>query len=128
MAKAKAKAKPKAESKTPKKSKTAARKPKALARAGHPETSQLAAAAVADSVAAVQRWAAGCVAESPGKTARELAELYCPTDPRRIGRRLPECVEAGTVLRGTPRTCAVSGKKAATWFPPPVPWVQGTLF
>ena len=118
MAKAKPKAKPK----------TAARKPKALARAGDPETSRRAAASVADAVGVIQRWAAECVAKTPGKTARELAEVYCPTDPRKIGRRLPECVEAGTVRRGEPRKCAVSGKKAATWFPPPKPWVQGTLF
>lgn len=89
--------------------------PKTLARTGDPDTSKRAASEVSDAVAAIQRWAADCVRKSPGLTARELAELYCPTDPRKIGRRLPECCDLGTVVRGESRTCKVSGKKATTW-------------
>ena len=101
--------------------------PKTLARAGDPETSRLAAESVADAVASVQRWAARCVKKSPGKTSRELAELYCPTDPRKIGRRLAECEKLGTVVRGKVRKCKVSGKKAATW-EAGKPFIQLTLF
>ena len=85
-----------------------------LARKDGPETSRLAAEAIAGSVGELQRWAVRCVTESPGLTARELAQRYCPSDPRRIGRRLGEAAVAGLLRRGPARVCMVSGHKADT--------------
>lgn len=91
--------------------------PEALARADDPETSKEAARSVAGIVSELCEWAARCVRQSPGKTQRELGAIYCPTDPRRIGRRLAECEALGVVRRGEPRPCSVSGRRAETWWP-----------
>lgn len=91
--------------------------PRHLARASDPETSHEAAQAIVASVGELQRWAAECVAKSPGKTARELAAIYCPQDPKRIDRRLGECEKLGMVRRGEVRKCNRSGRSAATWWP-----------
>jgi hypothetical protein len=88
-----------------------------LARATDPETSHEAARTVAAAVGELQEWAAACVRQSPGLTQRELGALYCPTDPRKIGRRLAECERLGMVRRGVARVCSVSGRRAETWWP-----------
>jgi hypothetical protein len=95
----------------------AAPEPHTLARAGDPETSKQAAAEIAPLVNELQQWAAECVKKSPGKTQRELAAIYCPDEPRRIGRRLSECAKLGLVRRGEKRKCSRSGKNAETWWP-----------
>ena len=92
-------------------------RPNRLARRSDPATAKAAGRAAAESVGAVQRWAAECVAASPGLTQRELGDRYCPGDLRRIGRRLPECVRAGSVQLGTPRRCRITGRTAQTYYP-----------
>lgn len=87
------------------------------ARTTDPETSKAGAVYAAPSLPELQRWAAQCVIASPGRTANELAALYCPTDPRTIGRRLGEAERKGLVRRGTVRKCERSGRQAATWWP-----------
>lgn len=70
-----------------------------------------------ETLAELHRWAAECVRLSPGRTQRELGAMYCPTDPRRIGRRLNEIEKMGTVKRGDKRLCRISGRPAQTWWP-----------
>jgi len=89
-----------------------------LARKSHPETSHEAASQIRASLAALHRWTADCIRQTPGLTARELAQRYCPTDPRKIGRRLNECEDLGMIVRGVVRVCRVSGRRATTWMPP----------
>lgn len=91
--------------------------PATLARAEDPVESKLAAAQVAPTVGEKQAWTAECVRQSPGRTAMELARLYCPDDPRRIGRRLGECVKRGLVKHGEARPCSITKKRAMTWLP-----------
>lgn len=97
--------------------------PRLIARATDPETSHQAAAEITDRLDGLRRWAADCVARSPGLTRGELARLYCGGDPHTIARRLTECDRLGTVRRGPVRRCSVTGRRAATWLPP----VPGTL-
>lgn len=90
--------------------------PTALARPDHPSTSHDAAEDIAEALPSLHAWAVACVTAMPGATARELAARYCPTDPRRIGRRLKECVRDGLLRTGEVRACRVSGKRALTWY------------
>lgn len=92
--------------------------PNPLARRGDPETSKQAGREIIPAINALRAWAAECVRVAPGKTQRELGAEFCPDDPRRIGRRLNECEEIGLVRRGPARKCSISGKRAATWWPP----------
>lgn len=55
----------------------------------------------------VRRW--------PGRTSRELAAL-ANVDRYMIARRLPELAPVH-IRRGELRTCAVTHKRAVTWFP-----------
>lgn len=89
-----------------------------LARATDPETSNESAAAMTHTkLAALHRWAVQCVTERPGLTAAELAVIFCATDPRKIGRRLVECVRKELIKTGEPRKCSVTGRRAQTWLP-----------
>lgn len=89
----------------------------ALARATDPETSKAAARAIIPHLSKLHAWTTECVQKSPGKTSRELAALYCPTDPRTINRRLGECEARQSVIRGAERACTISGRMAETWWP-----------
>ena len=91
--------------------------PKKLARRADPETSKEAAEVIVPHLVGLHQWAVECVRKSPGKTSRELAVEYCPTDPRTINRRLGECERLKLVRRGKARTCTVSGRSAAVWYP-----------
>lgn len=91
--------------------------PLTLSRNSDPGTSHLAAVEVAPAIGDLQEWAARCVRERPGLTQRELGAAYCPTDPRKIGRRLAETERLGLTRRGEPRACTVSGRMAETWWP-----------
>lgn len=53
----------------------------------------------------------------PGMTSLEISEKshICRY---LLARRLPECVTAGSVIRGQERRCSVSGRLATTWHPP----------
>ncbi len=90
----------------------------ARARNTDPFTSHEAAReAEASGRAGVQREV--CLAEvltKPGKTAAEIAvatglERHAPS------RRLPELRDAGLVVNGEARVCAVTGRMSITWFP-----------
>ena len=61
----------------------------------------------AQTAAAVQEW--------PGQTSSELAKLS-GIDRYTLARRLSECETGGEVSRGAIKTCAVTGKKALTWW------------
>ncbi len=82
-----------------------------------PSPSHQAAVLIVPHLSKLHRWAASCVRINPGFTARELAEKYCPTDPRKIGRRLIECVKLGMIETGPLRKCRVSGRTVTTWNP-----------
>jgi hypothetical protein len=88
---------------------------KHLARTDDPETSKQAAEAIVDQLAALHTWTLQCVQERPGLTAMELAKHFCPLDPRKIGRRLPELEKAGKLRRET-RACSITHRQASTWF------------
>ena len=90
---------------------------KALRRNTDPETSHEAARHVVRHLGEVQRWVLDIVKQWPGCTASELADAKGIGDIRQINRRLPELEEQGRVRRGEARECAITGRKAATWFP-----------
>lgn len=90
--------------------------PHALHRTGDPTTSTIAAGEILPTMAKLQRWATKCVTETRGATQAELGRKYCPTDPRRIGRRMAGCERAGMVRRGDKRKCEISGRMAETWW------------
>lgn len=87
-----------------------------LARQSHPQTSKDAGEAIRQQLAALHEWTVACVTESPGLTQAELAAKYCPTDPRKIGRRLSECVKLGLLRVGEARKCSLTGRAAMTWW------------
>lgn len=83
-----------------------------------PDTSRLAAEEITASGKRSHQQAqcAAAVRQFPGHTSFELAML---TDLERymLGRRLSECETAGTVKRGAPKYCDVTGRLAMTWWP-----------
>jgi hypothetical protein len=87
-----------------------------LARATDPPESHAAAEEIAPKVSAHRTFAVECVRKCPGKTARELGEMFCPDEPGRIWKRVGECAKLGLLRRGESRPCSITGKKAATWF------------
>ena len=88
----------------------------ALARTTDPQTSKQAAAGIVEKLGDLEQWAANCVAAAPGKTQRELGAIYCPSDLRRIGRRLSGLVDRGRLRRGDARKCSITGRNANTWW------------
>ena len=88
----------------------------ALDRTTDPQTSKEAAAGIVEKLGDLEQWAANCVAASPGKTQRELGAIYCPSDLRRIGRRLSGLVDRGRLRRGDARKCSITGRNANTWW------------
>jgi len=94
-----------------------------LARRQDPETSKAAARSIAPSLPNLQSHAVSLVAQYPGKTARELAEVdpLCAKDPRVLNRRLGEVARKDLIVRGVVRRCGVSGRQAATWWPTSAP-------
>lgn len=92
-----------------------------LARRTDPETSKAAARQLTlFELRDLRKWAADCVRKSPGLTQRELGDQYCPSDLRKIGRRLAECEKKGLVRRGPARKCSITGRSAETWYPPEI--------
>lgn len=67
----------------------------------------------------LRKHAVELVGKHPGKTARELATLsrFCAEDPRVLNRRLSEVERQALVVRGAPRRCEVTGRRAVTWLP-----------
>lgn len=63
-----------------------------------------------------QAQATAAVRAYPGRTSFELA-MATDLDRYMLARRLPECVMAGTVVKGAPRHCSVTGRLALTWLP-----------
>lgn len=88
------------------------------ARTSDPITSHLAAEQHTASGARAHQQAqtAAAVRAYPGKTSQELADLT-RLDRYALARRLPECVTAGVVRKGTPRHCGITGRLALTWWP-----------
>lgn len=62
-----------------------------------------------------QRQAREAVEKYPGHTSAELAEKT-GLDRFMLARRLPECITGGEVVKGTPRQCRVSRRRAVTWW------------
>jgi hypothetical protein len=86
-----------------------------LSRSDDGMESKAAASRIAEKLSSEQAWCVQCVRERPNLTAMELAQIFCPKDPRRIGRRLGECDELGKLRRGQSRSCTITGRLAATW-------------
>ena len=87
-----------------------------LRRNEDPSPSHEAARHAAAKLAALKQAARDAVVLWPGRTSKELAKLMALDDNRDVGRRLPELVEDGVLIRGPKRTCTVSGMTAGTWF------------
>lgn len=87
-------------------------------RATDPETSELAAIEITASGERKRQQdaTAEAVRKHPGKTSHELAQVT-GLNRYALARRLPECVTGKEVVKGAARTCAVSGRKAVTWWP-----------
>jgi len=98
-----------------------------LARTTDPLTSKLSAAAIRAELKELHAWTVACVERTPGLTQRELGDMHCPGDLRKIGRRLNELEKLGLLWRGVKRRDAITGRQAETWWP--VCWRDGqTLF
>ena len=65
----------------------------------------------------IQKEALAYVKLYPGATQGELASICGNHDSRHLGRRLPELLDTGFVVKGGPRRCTNSGRRAATWWP-----------
>ncbi len=91
--------------------------PRQLARRSHPETSKLAAVYIIPRLKKLNGWIVSCIESTPGLTAAELESRYCPTNGRRIGRRLDGLEKMGVIHRSGPRKCSVSHRMACTWWP-----------
>lgn len=91
--------------------------PIGLFRKTDPDTSREAAEHVVRTgrLKAAQGDALRWVREHPGLTATELAHRVGVFDPRVLNRRLPELERMDLVVRGEPRTCTVTGRRAAVW-------------
>lgn len=89
------------------------------ARSTDPESSHMAADDITRSGkrAHQQHQAVAAVRAKPGMTSFELA-LATGLDRFMLARRLPDCVTAGSVVKGTPKKCTVTGKMALTWWIP----------
>lgn len=87
------------------------------ARNSDPVTSHLAAEEITASGVrfSQQRQVADAVRRHPGHTSQELAELT-GLERYMLARRLSECETAGTVKRGEPKRCSVTGRQALTWW------------
>lgn len=92
--------------------------PHARARSEDPSTSHAAAAAVEFSgrAGSQRRLCLRCVAEHPGLTAAEIADL-ARLERHIPSRRLPELREAGMVVNGETRRCRIVGNPSMTWWP-----------
>lgn len=83
-----------------------------------PESSHAAEREVTESGSRAdqQRQAAEAVRQYPGVTSRELARRS-GVDRYVLGRRLPECETAGTVVRGSQVRDPDSGRLGVSWWP-----------
>jgi hypothetical protein len=68
---------------------------RALARRSDPVTSKLAASEILPRLKKLNVVIADLVAQHPGLTGRELADLFCPTNPERLRKRLAGIAEGG---------------------------------
>jgi predicted ArsR family transcriptional regulator len=86
-----------------------------VARRSDPETSQMAARAVADRLPGMQAWALRIVDEFPRQTVNEMAAAIDLRDPRRIGRRLSELEKKGRIRCAGVRACSITGRPSQTY-------------
>lgn len=89
-----------------------------IARRKDPISSHLAAKEITENGARTQQQAqtTAAVRAYPGRTSQELADLT-KLDRYMLGRRLSECVTAGTVRRGEMKLCSITKKQATAWLP-----------
>jgi len=57
-----------------------------------------------------------CVSKYPSNTSAEIARL-CGLERHEAARRTADAEHAGAVKKGEQRVCALSGRKAVTWWP-----------
>ena len=88
-----------------------------LARLGDPSTSKAAATELERSGAGGRmcRLALHLIKSNPGKTAKELEGIRS-LDDGQVRKRLTTFERQGFIRRGEPRSCTVSGRRAATWW------------
>ncbi len=91
------------------------RKPHELTRKTHPQQSLRAAEEIQGSLGPLQTEAVEMVRRHPRQTTKEIAKVEGLDDNRRLGRRLPELVEAGRVRRAGVRRCSLTNRNAETW-------------
>jgi hypothetical protein len=89
-----------------------------IARATDPATSHEAAADITASGLRASQCSRvlQAVEATPGRTSAELAQEQ-GINRYVVARRLPEIEAARRIHRGEIRTCAVSGRRATTWWP-----------
>ena len=95
------------------------RRSRQLRRGTDPTPSDLGAIDVLPRLGKLQARALRAVGEWPGRTSTELAHLCGYGDPRRINRRITELVRGGLIIRGEIRTCTVTKRVAAVYYPKP---------
>jgi len=66
-------------------------------------------------VAKTQRQVLRLIAERPGFTDREIAEMLGYKDPNNVRPRRKELLDAGLILESGKRRCGKSGRVAYTW-------------
>ena len=88
-----------------------------LARSTDPDTSKEAGEAIQSHLPRLHAWTVECVTKKPGLTQAELGAIFCALDPRKIGRRLPECVRKGLIKVGPIRKCTITKRSAQTYEP-----------
>lgn len=88
------------------------------ARSTDPQSSHIAAAALAESGALRVQHAKteAAVMRHPGQSSLHLSTLT-GLDRHMLGRRLPELAREGRIWRGPTARCATTGKPACTWWP-----------
>jgi len=88
-----------------------------ISRNTDPVTSHLAALEVTqDGTRAKQQRAVLTALKShPGHTSMELSQFSGVLSRYDFARRLPELEDAGLVMKGPKRRCALTGKQAVTW-------------
>lgn len=90
--------------------------PRPLSRSTDGETSRAAASGAAKRAVADRVKLLAAVRAKPGRTSAEYA-VDCGIDRHAAGRRLPEMLDAGQVVKGEARRCEARGTMACTWWP-----------
>lgn len=88
--------------------------PRPLSRSGDPATSKEAASGAAKRAVADRERCLAVLRDGAALTSAEVAKC-AGIERHAAARRLPELLDAGLVVKGEVRVCAVNGTRAAVW-------------